>query len=103
VLAVDVAKALHVSPFMAMDQTYTIRATTPARTLSVHIESRQDGMRAFDATLALRRKPLCLRSLAETLARHPGASMRVLALIYGRALALHRRGVPVHPHPVSPT
>ena len=47
----DMDKALHVSPFMPMDQRYTWRAPAPGETLSVHIESRQDGRLAFDATL----------------------------------------------------
>src|SRR3954451_5580740 len=32
-------KALHVSPFMAMNHAYEVRATTPGETLSMHIES----------------------------------------------------------------
>ncbi len=48
-------KRLHVSPFMAMDQRYTLRLSEPGETLSVHIESTQGGERAFDATLNLRR------------------------------------------------
>ena len=54
VLAAASEKALHVSPFMGMDQRYTWRAASPGPTLSVHIESREGGRRAFDATLALR-------------------------------------------------
>ena len=57
-------KALHVSPFMRMDQRYTWRAPAPGRTLSVHIESSQEGRRAFDATLGMWRRPLTRRSLA---------------------------------------
>ena len=89
-------KALHVSPFMAMGQRYTWRATTPGETLSVHIESSEDGRRAFDATLSLKRKPLTRR----TLARQPGSALRTLALIYAHAVALKLKGVPVQPHPV---
>ena len=88
-------KALHVSPFMAMGQRYTWRATTPDETLSVHIESSEDGRRAFDATLSLKRKPLTRR----TLARQPGSALRTLALIYAHAVALKLKGVPVQPHP----
>jgi DUF1365 family protein len=95
----DLAKALHVSPFMGMDQRYEIAATEPGRTLSVHIASREDGRRAFDATLALRRLPLTRRGLAGAVARRPMPSLRVLALIYAHALGLRLRGVPVHPHP----
>jgi hypothetical protein len=85
-------KALHVSPFMGMEQTYTLRAAPPGETLSVHIESRQDGRLVFDATLGLRRRPFRRRALA-------GASLRTLALIYSHALVLRLKGVPVQPHP----
>jgi uncharacterized protein len=88
-------KALHVSPFMRMEQRYSWRATEPGETLSVHIESTEDGRRAFDATLSLRRRPLSLGGLA----RRP--ALRTLALIYGHAVALKLRGVPVQPHPAQ--
>jgi uncharacterized protein len=99
VLGGTFSKELHVSPFMAMDQRYRWRATEPGPTVSIHIESEQDGERAFDATLALRRRPLTRRSLAGVTARYPAASMRVLALIYGHALRLKLKGVPLHPNP----
>jgi DUF1365 family protein len=92
-------KALHVSPFMAMDQRYAWRASHPGPTLSVHIASSEDGAPAFDATLSLRRRPLTTRSLAGVTARYPAATLRVLGLIYGHAVALWLRRVPVHPHP----
>jgi uncharacterized protein len=88
-------KALHVSPFMPMDQRYTWRAPAPGATLSVQIESARDGEKAFDATLGLKRQPFTRRSLA----RHPAATLRMLALIYGHAVALKFKGVPVQPHP----
>ena len=92
-------KALHVSPFMEMDQRYEVSATDPAETLSVHISSHQDGERAFDATLALRRRELTARTLAEATIRHPASTLRTLVLIYGHALALWLRRVPLRPHP----
>jgi DUF1365 family protein len=95
----DVAKTLHVSPFMGMDQRYAWRAPAPGATLSVHIESSEDGKVAFDATLGLRHVPLTRRSLARITARHPAATVRILALIYGHAIALKLKGVPVQPHP----
>jgi uncharacterized protein len=88
-------KALHVSPFMPMDQRYTWRAPKPGATLSVQIESTGDSHKAFDATLSLKRRPLTRRALA----RRPGATLRMLALIYGHAVALKLKGVPVQPHP----
>jgi DUF1365 family protein len=92
-------KALHVSPFMGMEQSYTWRAPAPGPTLSVHIESSEQGRRVFDATLGLRRIALDSRSLARITARHPAATLRMQALIYSHAVALKLRGVPVHPHP----
>jgi DUF1365 family protein len=94
-------KALHVSPFMPMDQRYTWRAPAPAQTLSVQIESSREGHKAFDATLGLRRRPLTRRSLTRITARHPAATLQMLALIYGHAVALKLKGVPVQPHPVG--
>jgi len=88
-------KAMHVSPFMAMDQRYVLRATEPGPTLSVHIESHEDSGRVFDATLKLRRAPLTRRGLA----RQTGATLRLLALIYAHALVLKLKGVPVHRRP----
>jgi DUF1365 family protein len=101
-LSASFAKALHVSPFMGMDQRYTIRASAPGPTLSVHIESRERGRPVFDATLSLRRAPLTQRGMARVTMRYPAATLRVLTLIYGHALALKLRDVPVHPHPVGP-
>ncbi|MGB0097397.1 MAG: DUF1365 domain-containing protein [Solirubrobacteraceae bacterium] len=92
-------KALHVSPFMGMDHRYTARAAPPGETLSVHIENHRAGKLEFDATLALSRRELTVRSLASVTARYPLATGRVLALIYGRALGLALAGVPVQPHP----
>ena len=92
-------KRLHVSPFMGMDQRYTWKAPAPDATLSVHIESSEDGRRAFDATLGLRRRPFTRRVLADVTARYPAATLRMLALIYGHAIALKLKGVPVQPHP----
>jgi DUF1365 family protein len=95
VLKGDSEKALHVSPFMGMEQRYGWRVSEPGDTLSVHIESRNDTARAFDATLSLRRKELTRQSLS----RLPGTSLRTVALIYGHALGLKLKGVRVHPHP----
>jgi DUF1365 family protein len=95
VLRGEAAKRLHVSPFMGMAQNYAWRATEPGPTLSVHLENREEGRVVFDATLSLRRAPLTPAALW----RFPLATPRVLPLIYGHALALKLKGVPVRPKP----
>ncbi len=92
-------KRLHVSPFMGMEQCYAWRATTPGPTLSVHIENLERGRRAFDATLSLRRSALTRARLRRVVARYPLASMRMLTLIYGHALVLALKRIPIHPKP----
>jgi uncharacterized protein len=92
-------KELHVSPFMAMDHTYDARATVPGPTLSVHIESSRQGVRAFDATLSLSRRELTQASARRLELRYPFASLRVLALIYGQAVGLKLAGAQIHPYP----
>jgi DUF1365 family protein len=88
-------KLMHVSPFLAMGQTYSWRVTEPGETLSVHIENWEGGEKAFDATLALKRDELTRGSLA----KFPLASLRTLALIYGHAAAIRLRGIRTNPHP----
>lgn len=76
-------KAMRVSPFMDMDQRYTVSLAPPGPTLSVHIESREGGGKAFDATLNLRRRPFRPRL----------GALRTLPLIYGHAVVLRAKGV----------
>jgi uncharacterized protein len=95
VLRSETTKQLHVSPFMDMAQRYRWLATEPGATLSVHIENWEGERTVFDATLSLRRTPLT----AAGLRRLPLGTIRVLPLIYGHALALRLKGVPVHAKP----
>jgi uncharacterized protein len=92
-------KALHVSPFFAMQQEYVCRAGVPGRALSIRIESYERGSRVFEAALALRRRELTHDSLRRMTARYPLAAIRVLALIYGHAVGLALAGAKLHPHP----
>ncbi len=95
----EMPKRMHVSPFLGMDHTYAWRLTEPGRELVVHLENREDGQRAFDATLRMHCRPLNRRTLSETLLRHPPQTLRVLAGIYGQAARLKLKGAPYHPHP----
>lgn len=118
VLAQELDKALHVSPLMAMDQTYAFRASEPAERLSVQIESRpvqrvvrpshgqnvspaEAKGKAFDATLSLRRRELSGPLLTRMLLRYPAMSLQVVAKIYAQTLRLKLKGAPYFPHPAG--
>jgi DUF1365 family protein len=94
-------KALHVSPFQVMERDHHWAVTAPGPTLSVHIENhRPDATIDFDATMRLARRPLTARALRAQTACWPAGTLRVLALIYGHALALKLHGAP---HFANPT
>jgi len=93
------AKAMHVSPFMAMAMDYHWRFTAPDDRLLVHIENHADDRRLFDATLALQRRPLNGANLGRLLWRYPALTVRIVAGIHWQALRLWRKGVPYVPHP----
>jgi uncharacterized protein len=96
------AKALHVSPLMGMEHSYDWRLSEPGERLSVHIESkREDGVRAFDATLSLRRREITPGELRRVLVRYPALTMRLTARIYAHALRLRLRGASYHAHPAG--
>ncbi|MDX1432015.1 MAG: DUF1365 domain-containing protein, partial [Gammaproteobacteria bacterium] len=81
----ELDKAFHVSPFMGMDQRYAWRFTTPGETLAVRMESYDDDVLAFSATMKLRERALNARSLAAVLARHPCMTLEVINAGGGRA------------------
>jgi len=88
-------KALHVSPFLGMDQHYDWSASAPGDALVVRIANRERGRHVFGATLAVRRRPMT----RATLLHQACSSLRVGLLIYAHAFTLKRNGVPLHRHP----
>ena len=92
-------KAFHVSPFMPMDCRYDWRFTAPGDDLRVHMQVWRDGVRQFDATQAMQRRPLDGRGLARVLAFHPLMTVQVVAAIHWQALRLWLKRNPVHDHP----
>jgi uncharacterized protein len=97
------AKEMHVSPFFDLDYEYELRLTLPGERLAISIGSDRGGRRAFEATLALERRPLTKRALTSVLFEHPPISMKVSAAIYAQALRLRLKGIPVQPHPKEAT
>jgi DUF1365 family protein len=96
------AKAFHVSPFMALAQTYDWRFTEPGDRLAVHMENLEEGRRLFEATMLLERRPLSGPALAAALLRFPAMTVKVVAAIYWNALLLWWKRAPYFPHPATP-
>ena len=96
-----VQKRMHVSPFMAMNQTYAMSATEPGESLHVRIANEQDGRTIHKASLALHRRALTERELSRVLLAYPPMTVAVMARIYLNALKLKLKGAPVVPHPDS--
>ena len=100
VLREELAKEMHVSPFIGMDGDYDWRVSEPGERLLVHIdETGAEGEHVFDATLSLRRRELSRARLARMLVRYPAMSLQVVAKIYGQALRLRLKGARWFPHP----
>lgn len=93
------AKAMHVSPFMGMDQTYLLDATAPAEDLRLTLRTEEDGQVVFAADLDLARRPADRTGLGHVLWRYPLMTLRVSLAIHFQALRLWRKGVPFHRHP----
>ncbi|MFH1568886.1 MAG: DUF1365 domain-containing protein [Gemmatimonadota bacterium] len=95
----EFAKEFHVSPFMAMDQTYAWRLTAPGPKLAVHMENYQDGAPQFDASLHLSRTEITTGSLHRVLVQYPLMTVQVIAAIHWQALRLWLKRCPYVPHP----
>lgn len=95
----ELRKDFHVSPFMPMDLDYTWQFSEPDDRLAVHMVTRQAGEPLFDATLALRRRPITAASLAGVLVAYPFMTLKVIVAIYWQALRLWWKGAPFHAHP----
>ena len=96
-------KALHVSPFMGMDQEYVLRCDAPGHRpgdrFVVRLASIESGDKVFEATLALRHREATRRELGRMLWSYPLMTLRVSTAIQLQAFHLWRKGAPFHPHP----
>lgn len=93
------AKDFHISPFMPMDVAYDWRFSEPGARLNVHMRLDREEGKLFDATLALKRRPMTPPALTTVLLRYPLMTVQVLAGIYWQAARLQWRGMPVYDHP----
>lgn len=95
----DFAKQFHISPFMGMDQQYQWRFSDPGARLHVHMESREESEKVFDATLSMERIEISSRTLTASLISHPWMTAKVAAGIYWQAFRLWTRRTPYYEHP----
>ena len=95
------AKAMHVSPFMPMEQTYHWRASDPGARLSVALSNHQQGRQVFEAGVELRRREISRATMLGLLTRYPPMTAATSARIYWNALKLKLKGAPYFSHPAG--
>jgi uncharacterized protein len=107
------AKALHVSPFLPAQGTYTLRYSAPEEDVRVSLDvaapsappGRTDepdpdtGAPQLSASMVLRRSPLDRAGLGRLLWEYPLMTTRVSSGIYAQAMRIAARGAPFHRHP----
>jgi DUF1365 family protein len=98
---VKVPKALHVSPFFPMEQTYSFHISPPGAKLEVSIDVLEEEQTVLRADMRLRRRPLDRAAMTGLLARHPLMSWQVSAGIYAQAARLKKKGAVFHRHPAK--
>lgn len=94
-------KVFHVSPFLPLDMTYTVRAMAPGDTLTLFMADEHKGDIVLEATLALKRRPITSYELARVLTRYPMMTGKVILAIYLQALRLWLKKIPYIPHPMA--
>jgi DUF1365 family protein len=92
-------KQFHVSPFIDMNIDYDWRFRIPSDVLNVHMIDYQNGSKLFDASLALKRRPITRRALTHVLLKYPLMTVKVSAMIYYQALRLVLKKTPFYEHP----
>ncbi len=93
------AKAMHVSPFLAMDCTYDFTLAPVGERLGVGIVQHEEGRHVLDAQLRGRRTPLTTRTLTGALLRYPFVTVQTIAAIHAEAARLYLKGIPFRRHP----
>jgi uncharacterized protein len=109
------AKAMHVSPFVPAQATYTLRYSAPEEAIRASLDVAAPAVPSpccrghapdgdtmaprLSASMVLERKPLDRAGLARLLWAHPLMTTRVSGGIYAQAVRLAARGAPFHRHP----
>jgi DUF1365 family protein len=92
-------KALHVSPFMPMEQSYRWTANEPGDRLAISLANHEGGRKVFEAGLSLERREITRERMLRLLATYPPATAATIARIYWNALRLKLKGVPYFRNP----
>lgn len=92
-------KAMHVSPFMAMNVDYRWRFSTHDERVLIHMETAKNAAAIFTATLTLTRTEITGRALARVLLSYPLMTLKIIAAIHWQALRLWVKRAPVYRHP----
>jgi DUF1365 family protein len=92
-------KVFHVSPFLPPELSYAWQVRDPGEQLFVHIAVQEHSETLFDASLALRRRPLSESSKAEYLCKYPLQTALIWLRIYWQAFRLWRKNATFYPHP----
>ncbi len=92
-------KTFYVSPFMEMNLRYAWRLNQPGRSLTLQLDTLQEGRHFFDATLMLDRRPLTRGQLFRATLRFPLMTAQIVSSIYIQALRLWWKKCPSYPHP----
>lgn len=93
------AKDFHVSPFMGMDSEYLWRLNSPGRFLFAGITTTRNQQRFFDASVALKHRPISRWHLRWMMLRFPWITMLIVVQIYFEAWRLWLKKCPYYPHP----
>ncbi len=102
----DFDKALHVSPFMPMEQSYRWTANEPGERLRVRLSNHAggpdgDGRKVFEAGVDLGRREITPQAMAALLLRYPPMTASTFARIYLNAVKLKLKGVPYFRNPTK--